>query len=347
MPVDVGFRTEAPFVELDVTRGDIVLGSITFGFFFGFLVHVAWTAVLETRRAGRITAYVIMIWLEILGDIGFAITSWCYLYKVFPPGMGVFLTIIVCWIIQVQCLMLIIVNRLCILLATDRERMMLKAGVAGLVTLISVSTACIWIPAQLQINHDYIALNHWWDKFEKGIYLCLDLFLNIMFIVMVKKRLINHRLTKYTRVMKFNEYIIFVSIGMDILLMGMTTLKNPFVYCQFHPVVYIVKLAIEMSMSRLLIKVARSTGINVYDEERHFSSGTVSRSRQKSVSGAVPPGISIRVQNHVVTERDEIASGFLLTELNPTLPQDKITVGREDDASIASQEPSLTKAQEV
>ncbi|KAJ8083180.1 hypothetical protein PM082_009049 [Marasmius tenuissimus] len=67
MAVDVGFRTEAPFVELDVTRGDIVLGSITFGFFFGFLVHVAWTAVLETRRAGRITAYVIMIWLEILG----------------------------------------------------------------------------------------------------------------------------------------------------------------------------------------------------------------------------------------------------------------------------------------
>ncbi|KAJ8083179.1 hypothetical protein PM082_009048 [Marasmius tenuissimus] len=254
--------------------------------------------------------------------------------------MGVFLTIIVCWIIQVQCLMLIIVNRLCILLATGRERMILKAGVAGLVTLISVSTACIWIPAQLQINHDYIALNHWWDKFEKGIYLCLDLVLNIMFIVMVKKRLINHRLTKYTRVMKFNEYIIFVSIGMDILLMGMTTLKNPFVYCQFHPVVYIVKLAIEMSMSRLLIKVARSTGINVYDEERHFSSGTVSRSRQKSVSGAVPPGISIRVQNHVVTERDEI-------ELNPTLAQDKVTVGREDDASIASQEPSLTKAQEV
>ncbi|KAL0065770.1 hypothetical protein AAF712_007257 [Marasmius tenuissimus] len=268
MSIDVGFPTEAPFVELTVTRGDIVLGSIAFGFFFGFLVHVFWTAVLETKRVGRLTAYVAMVWLEILGNIGFAITSWGYLYKIFPPNMGVFLTVIVCWITQVQCLMLIIVNRLCILLATDRERMMMKVIVAGIVTVVSISTACIWIPAQLQINHRYIELNHWWDKFEKAIYLCLDLSLNIIFIVMIKRRLVNYHLSKYARVMRFNEYIIFISIGMDILLMGMTTLKNGFVYCQFHPVVYIVKLAIEMSMSRLLIKVARSTGIHVYEGDK-------------------------------------------------------------------------------
>ncbi|KAJ8083078.1 hypothetical protein PM082_008941 [Marasmius tenuissimus] len=329
MAIDVGFHTEAPFVELDVTRGDIVLGSVVFGFFFGFFIHVFWTAVLETRRAGRLTAYVGMIWLEIIGNTGFAITSFCYLYKVFPPNIGTFTTIIVCWVIQVQCLMLIIVNRLCILLATNKERIMMKAIVAGIVTLVSVSTACIWIPAQLQINHSYIALNHWWDKFEKAIYLCLDLALNIIFIVMVKRRLVNHRLTKYARVMRFNEYMIFISIGMDILLMGMTTLKNGFVYCQFHPVVYMVKLAIEMSMSRLLIKVARSTGINVYEGEKWTS----------DTKGVATTGtISVRVQNHVITDRDNI-------ELTPEITR---TVRKMDDTvSITSQDQSMTKAPQV
>ncbi len=49
---------------------------------------------------------------------------------------------------------------------------------------------------------------------------------------------------------RFNEYMVVISIGMDILLLSVTWLKNPFVYCQFHPVVYIVKLHIEMTMAR-------------------------------------------------------------------------------------------------
>ncbi|KAL0056861.1 hypothetical protein AAF712_016525, partial [Marasmius tenuissimus] len=173
-------------------------------------------------------------------------------------------------------------------------------------------------------------LNHWWDKFEKSIYLCLDLALNIIFIVMVKRRLVNHRLTKYAKVMRFNEYMIFISIGMDILLMGMTTLKNGFVYCQFHPVVYMVKLAIEMSMSRLLIKVARSAGINVYEGDRNYWT------EQKGVT--TTGTISVRVQNHVVTDRDNI-------ELTPEITR---TARKGDDnVSVASQDQSMTKVQEV
>ncbi|KAK1232445.1 hypothetical protein PQX77_004421 [Marasmius sp. AFHP31] len=331
MTVDIGFPTESPFVELSVSTGDIVLGSIVFGFFFGFLIHVFWTAVLETKRAGRITGYVFMIWFEMFGNLGFAILSWLYLYKVIPPHLAVFTCIIICWIIQVQCLMLIIVNRLCILLTTDRQRFMLKSIVTFIVFLISVSSACIWIPAQLQISHAYIALNHWWDKFEKSVYLCLDLALNIMFIVMVKKRLVNHRLTKYAKVMRFNEYMIVISMGMDVLLMGTTTLKNGFVYCQFHPVVYMVKLSIEMSMSRLLIKVARSTGITVYEGDKQWSSGT------KGVATAAGT-ISVRVQNHVITDRGSI-------ELAPEITR---TARKMDDsASIASQDQSVTKVQQV
>ncbi|KAL0581569.1 hypothetical protein V5O48_000498 [Marasmius crinis-equi] len=275
MTIDVGFHTEKPFQELVVTRGDMVLGSIVFGWFFGFLVHVVWTAILETKRCRRVRAFVrvcfppptdvifqisyyaIMIWVEILADLGFAITTWLYLYKVIPPGLDVFLTLIICWILQVTCLMFIIVNRLCIIMTSPKQRLILKGVVGSVLAFISIASACIWIPAQLQINHQFIHLNHWWDRFEKSVYLCLDLGLNILFIVLVKRRLVDHGLKKYLPVFRFNVYIIFVSISMDIILLGVTALGNPFVYCQFHPVVYIVKLQIEMTMSRVYLPQTR------------------------------------------------------------------------------------------
>ncbi|PBK74168.1 uncharacterized protein ARMOST_01121 [Armillaria ostoyae] len=300
MAIDVGFKTETEFEPLKVTRGDLILGSIVFGFFFGFAINVAWSAIRETRRARRFSAYIFMIWLEIAADLGFAITAWGYLSGHFPPGIGVFLMVIICWICQVQCLMLIIVNRLCILYSEPRQRLILKATVAGIVGCISIATGCIWIPAQLQISHRYIWLNHWWDRVEKSIYLLLDLSLNILFIRMVKTRLVKHGLKKYDKVMRFNEYIIIVSIGMDILLLGTTFLRNTFVYCQFHPVVYIVKLQIEMTMSRLLIKVARSTGINVYNEEKGgITSDSLSGNKTTNHGG-----VAVQIQTQVFTHAE-------------------------------------------
>ncbi|KAK0226269.1 hypothetical protein IW262DRAFT_755063 [Armillaria fumosa] len=300
MSVDVGFKTEHPFKPLDVTRGDLILGSVVFGFFFGFAINVAWSAIRETKRARRFSAYIFMIWLEIAADLGFAITAWGYLSGHFPPGIGVFLMVIICWICQVQCLMLIIVNRLCILYSEPRQRLFLKALVAGTVGCVSIATGCIWIPAQLQISARYIWLNHWWDRVEKSIYLLLDLSLNLLFIRMVKTRLVQHGLKKYDKVMRFNEYIIIVSIGMDVLLLGTTFLRNTFVYCQFHPVVYIVKLQIEMTMSRLLIKVARSTGINVYNEEKGgITSDSLSGNKTTNHGG-----VAVQIQTQVFTHAE-------------------------------------------
>ncbi|KIK71523.1 hypothetical protein GYMLUDRAFT_254721 [Collybiopsis luxurians FD-317 M1] len=285
--IDVGFKTEKPYVPLDVTRGDLLLGSIVLGFFFGFLAPVVWSAVRETHRARKFTLYVFMIWLEITADIVFAVITWVYLAGYLGPGLHVFATIIACWICQVQCLLQIIANRLSILLSKRKHRLYLKFTVAGIVTLVSVSTAFIWIPAQLQINHTFIETNHWWDRFEKSVYLLTDLVLNALFIRTVKKRLIDHGLHKYDKVMKFNEYIVVVSIGMDILLMGVTALKNPFVYCQFHPVVYIIKLQIEMTMAQLIIKVARSTGINVVGPNGKITKADVPTYSQSGTQMAV------------------------------------------------------------
>ncbi|KAK0441521.1 uncharacterized protein EV420DRAFT_1579886 [Desarmillaria tabescens] len=88
------------------------------------------------------------------------------------------------------------------------------------------------IPAHLQINTTYISLNHWYDRFEKSVYLLLDLFLNLLFIHKVKTRLIQHGLKKYDKVMSSNQYIIIIFVGMDVLLLGVTALGNQFVYCQ-------------------------------------------------------------------------------------------------------------------
>ncbi|KIY69589.1 hypothetical protein CYLTODRAFT_331947, partial [Cylindrobasidium torrendii FP15055 ss-10] len=174
---------------------------------------------------------------------------WGYLAGRFPPGLPVFLVIILCWICQVWCLMFIIVNRLCILLSPKHRVSTLAPGVFMICFFNSIPTACIWIPAQLQISHHIIEVDRWWDKTEKGIYLLLDFFLNALFVYVVKKRLVDFGLQKYHRVMQFNLRIIFVSLAMDVMLMGMTFLPNAFIYTQFHPVTYIVKLQIEIAMS--------------------------------------------------------------------------------------------------
>src|ERR1700730_13349752 len=43
------------------------------------------------------------------------------------------------------------------------------------------------------------------------------------------------------------------------MLIGLMHLKNPMVYTQFHPVAYMVKLNIEMTMASLIKKIAQAT----------------------------------------------------------------------------------------
>lgn len=57
------------------------------------------------------------------------------------------------------------------------------------------------------------------------------------------------------------------------MLIGLMFLKNQVVYIQFHPVAYIVKLNIEMSMASLVVRLARGQPQNdMYPEEKFNSS---------------------------------------------------------------------------
>lgn len=133
------------------------------------------------------------------------------------------------WALQVQFLLQIIINRCAILLPDKRFARNLKIGVAVTITAINISVYNIWIPARLQISEEYIFTNEWWDRCEKAIYLIIDAGLNLYFINIVQKNLVKNGLQKYHRLVQWNKFIIAFSLGMDVLIISMMSMKNTFV----------------------------------------------------------------------------------------------------------------------
>ncbi|KAF4465624.1 hypothetical protein FALBO_7522 [Fusarium albosuccineum] len=270
----------------EVTEYDLIIASLAWGCTIGFGWLTTWTAVKQTtkvyRRHGlRVwrNAYIWMIWLELLVCLIFAVICFLHLTGYIPPSFAFYFTILTTWALQVtphsriyipadhstnrkprrqvQFLLQIIVNRCSILLTDKKRAYRLKVGVAILITAVNISVYTIWIPARLQISERYIWINEWWDRCEKVIYLIVDAALNFYFIHIVRTNLIVHGLTKYRRLTHFNMFIIGFSLSMDVLIIAMMSLKNTFVYMQFHPLAYTVKLNIEMSMADLIGKIAR------------------------------------------------------------------------------------------
>ncbi|OBR10394.1 hypothetical protein CH63R_06086 [Colletotrichum higginsianum IMI 349063] len=254
----------------EVTPDDMVIASLAWGFTLGFGWLTVWTAIKQTtamyrRQGDRIyrNAYIWMIWLEILVCTIFSVICWLHLKGIIPPSFAFFFSILTTWALQVQFLLQIIINRCAILLTNQKRAWRLKVGVAVLITAINISVYNIWIPARLQISDRYIEINEWWDRCEKVIYLIVDGALNIYFVRIVQKNLVTHGLTKYKRLTRFNMFIIGFSLSMDVLIIAMMSLNNTFVYMQFHPLAYMVKLKIEMSMAELIGKVARKRDLGI------------------------------------------------------------------------------------
>ncbi|RSL44844.1 hypothetical protein CEP54_014524 [Fusarium duplospermum] len=111
---------------------------------------------------------------------------------------------------------------------------------------VNISVFCIWVPARLQISEKYIHLNEIWDRCEKVIFAIMDAALNFYFIYVVKQRLVANGLQNYI---------------------------------QFHPLVYLLKLHIEMNMADLIGKVVRASNTN-QDHDYSSRSRTNGTSRQ-------------------------------------------------------------------
>lgn len=120
-------------------------------------------------------------------------------------------------------------------------------------------------------------------------------------------------MTKYVPLYKFNTSIVFVSLAMDVLLIGIMSMPNQLIYVQFHPLCFMVKLNIEMSMAHMISKIARAPGqglsnsgdvshsANVKLSGVDGSGGGTGGSKQKSLAGTtvVGNGIPLRDQKEM------------------------------------------------
>ncbi|CAE6444018.1 unnamed protein product [Rhizoctonia solani] len=314
------FKTERPFKATNVLPEDVRLATLAFGFTLGFGHFVVWHALKQTHRIRHRSAYITMCWLEIAACVTLSILSWLYNIGVIRHSFWIYLAVVTLWALQLQLLLQIIVSRICILLPSSSQRFWLKLTVAVWIVMISISVYCIWIPAKLQISETYIRLNWYWDHIEKILYLLTDAALNITFIRLIRQRLVSrgvssvvylvstttdsNKLTKYDKLVAMNIRMIFVSLSMDAVIIGMLSYRNDLVYMQFHPVAFLVKLEIEMCMSRLMLKVASSTGIEVKEgpvngpnriEEPHTASGR---------------GVSVHVITQVITYTDNLGINY-------------------------------------
>ncbi|KAJ4367729.1 hypothetical protein N0V86_009850 [Didymella sp. IMI 355093] len=266
---DPTFTAWGPFIRDNyyiqpVTYRAITLAGLVFGLANIFAISAAYIAFRQTMACRRPwkSAYIWMIWLELAASFVIAVECLLYLLKVVRPSFWFYMSILLNWSIQVQLLLQIIINRVCIILADKRKGQMLLIGTAVIVTLINISVFLVWMPARLQISERWIYINNIWDRIEKFLYLLIDGFLNVYFMRVVKANLVKNGLDKYNKLVLFNQHMIVISLLMDVMIIAAMWIPNGFVYAIFHPLAYLVKLNIEMSMAHLIKKIATDRSSN-------------------------------------------------------------------------------------
>ncbi|KAF4342149.1 hypothetical protein FBEOM_3882 [Fusarium beomiforme] len=256
------------------------LASVYYGLFLGVFVFTFAKAVSQTTSIYKRThsfhnAYLYMIWTEAVVNFAFALITFLYLNGIIPGNLGFLLATVFLWSIQTQLLPQIIANRVSLIMTNRRRSRHLKWGLVISILCINAAVSYIFTVAHLDTateSQKYV--NMIFEKFEKSFFLLVDLALNLYFLYLVRYRLIADGLNKYWRLFNFNAGIVFISTSMDVLLLGFLSLPNPYLYVQFAPLAYIVKLYIELLMANLISKVVRSSSRN--------QEGWYSSSRSKS-----------------------------------------------------------------
>ncbi|KAB8233954.1 hypothetical protein ETB97_003281 [Aspergillus alliaceus] len=257
---------------------DFKLVGLAAGFTLGFGFLTVWNAIKQTAAIEKPykSPYVILIWIEILSNVTIGVMGWLVLEGVIPAIAPVLSVLLLCWAIEIQCLMQIIINRIYVVVDKKVKARRVKWVTACLITAINIAVFCIWIPAHMDppVNHTYVLINRYWDPMSKVLICVVDACLNVWFLRVVRVRLIRETgLKKYGPLVRFNVRMMIVSVLMDGLLIGLMFLPNPMVYIQFHPVTYLVKLNIEMTMASLIRKLAKESNINeIHEAVKHLPS---------------------------------------------------------------------------
>ncbi|KAH7108888.1 hypothetical protein B0J13DRAFT_517139 [Dactylonectria estremocensis] len=199
-----------------------------------------------------------MIWTLLLANILQSVINWLFIRGDLKGNFGFFFGSVILWTLQTQLALQIIANRLGLVMVNKKKVKYLRLALLVAVGIVNIAVACIWIPARLTQSKRLLHINDIWDHTEKVLYLLMDLALNSVFLHKVRRELIADGLTKYKLLFNFNVASVAISLSMDILIIVMMSLPNPFLYAVFHPVAYSVKLIIEIMMADLIAKIVRS-----------------------------------------------------------------------------------------
>ncbi|KAK9413227.1 hypothetical protein SUNI508_02426 [Seiridium unicorne] len=255
-----GFLVPAWYKYQDPSQLDMNIASIIWGISLATTAFTAAKACRQTwtiwRRTRGINGYIAAVWMEWVASIIMGIIVWLFLWGAIEPSFQFFFAVLTFWTFQTQCVIQIIINRIALLMRDQRKVKRLQWGVGIGLGLVNLSVYLVWIPARLQISQTYISVNEIWDRLEKVIFCFIDAALNLYFIYLVRSKLISNGLQKYNRLFRFNMIMIACSMSLDVILIGVMSLGQGFVYVQFHPLVYIIKLHIELNMADLITKIA-------------------------------------------------------------------------------------------
>ncbi|KAM0815988.1 hypothetical protein AB5N19_01789 [Seiridium cardinale] len=234
------------------SKTDYQVASLAAGFTLGFGFLTVWEALKQTRKNKNPlrSTYIYMLWGEIIANLTIAVIAWLFLDGVLSSTVPVLFFILLLWVFEVQLLMQIIINRIAIIHEDPKFITWMKWG-------------AFW--NLLRANCKFVKINDYWDRISKVLILIVDAYLNYYFLRVVKQRLLDqYGLVKYKPLISFNAKLMVVSILMDAMLIGLMSLPNQVVYIQFHPVAYMVKLNIEMSMATLITRLARHGSNDVH-----------------------------------------------------------------------------------
>ncbi|KAF4460977.1 hypothetical protein FALBO_12231 [Fusarium albosuccineum] len=305
------------------------LAAIYFGIFIGVFVFTFAKALQQTRSIYRRTqslhnAYLYLIWVEAWTNFAFAILTFLFLNGVIPPGLGVYVPTVVLWSFQTQLLPQIIANRVSLIMTNRRRATHLKRSLFLSIAIINVAVCYIWVTAHLEgATPGEVKLNIIFEKFEKSFFLVIDLALNLYFLYLVRFRLIADGLAKYWQLFNFNAGMVVISTSMDILLLGFLSLPDPYLYVQFAPLAYIVKLYIELMMANLISKVVRSSsarhqeGWYTSSKDKSNPTGYGLTSRVVVSTNKANPGMSKMGKEATVREGSDGSEIYLTTYPEP------------------------------
>lgn len=89
------------YVPHESSLNDVALTSVIWGLSLGVALYCTETATRQTmkayKRAHRITAYMVFMWLELASSTIMGIISWLFLKGIIQPSLEYFLAISMAW----------------------------------------------------------------------------------------------------------------------------------------------------------------------------------------------------------------------------------------------------------